>query len=986
MIENSSIKFLLRNSIFSLIPQALDELAPFMEVEMSTPGKVLFKKGDKLEFLIIPIQEPLSLLSDDKVNLLLRGRALALTHLLRNAALPYDVKSEDFNKLVVLPRKNLMSYFERNSSILNYLMLMTESEPFRKIKHVLVEKGVDQEKIMKLAQLVSAPVEFGANLISETIFLVESGRLSVDSEAFIGDFKGGEFFGGYHAHNRPNPGYKINGTGWVRKIDLQLGRQIGLDQQILDYFGTDPWVQSVHIKKERVEGLTEIPSKELAHWDVTKLGIDPKSYRVATSDWDSLKETIVYLLEAESIEANRSLIENRLERTQGSICLSLVGEILEYHGLLTRALRWKKDYQSINCPFLINFGNRLILAIKIEGGYVCCFDSCIGYYKLNLEFILKNSPDFVLSYQYLKAPKRDGTDQQILLRKKTFDFIWNVIKTEKKTALRIGVLTICTYILGAMTPKLNELLLDEVLKTEDRSTLTLCLSGLGLVGFFTIVFEYLKNKLVTKSSLALDDSFTRFTYFSAQKMSPRQFAKIGSGGVMNRLMEMEKIREFFSSETLNILFSIGSAVVFGLMLCMYSSMLVFFILGYFFIVFLILYFGRKYLYKLNLKSFEVMSKTNSFIGDSISNVLAIKAFSASDTIARDWETLNFDLIENNKKVAMINSALDQLVELLGSILNISVVWFCISNFSSKDGLSFGQLFAIIQLVNQTVSPMGRLVDFFSKIEDMKLSIDKVNDILLSDEKEDGNSKHSINLTGKIRFDRVSFKYAEEAPLILKDISFTIYPGQTVAIVGKSGSGKTTIANLIAKEVTPSAGRIYYDDVDSSFIDADEIKSQIGYIQQSNQLFSGSILSNVAFKDEAPDRTKLDNAYLLSNSDTFLHSFPQGDNTFLAEGGLGLSGGQKQRLTMARTIYTAPRLMILDEATSALDSESEGVIIQKMVESKGSVTKIIIAHRLTTIRSADYIYVVDCGQIVQNGTHNDLILMNGVYKDLFQDQA
>lgn|GEM_PF-2819251 len=986
MIENSSIKFLAKNSIFSLIPDALEELAPFMEVELSTPGKILFKKGDKLESLIIPIQEPLSLLGEDKVHLLLRGRALALTSLLCNSALPYDVKSEEFNKLVVLPRKYLMSYFERNSSILKYLMLMTESEPFRRIKHILVEKGVGQDDILKLSQLISEAIEFNPQLISESVLLVESGNLSIDSQAFTGELRGGEFIGGFHAHNRPNPGYKINGQGRVRKIDLDRGRQEGLDRAILDYLGTDPWVQSVHIKKNRAEGITAIPSNVQSEWDTSKLGIDPHRFKIAGSDWDSIKETIVYLLEAEFIEANRSLIENRLERTDGTICLSLLGEILEYHGILTKALHWKKDFNFIKYPLLIPFGNRILLVMQLEGGQACCFDSCLGFYKVDLKYLLDNCPDVVLTYQYLKAPQRQKDDQQASLRKKTFEFVWNVIKTEKKTAFRIAILTICTYLLGAFTPKLNELLLDEVLKTEDLNTLTLCLSGLAMIGFFTIIFEFLKNKLITKSSLTLDDAFTRFTYFSAQKLSPQQFSKLGSGGVMNRLMEMEKIREFFSSETLNILFSLGAAVVFGSMLSMYSGALVLFVLGYFLIIFCILYFGRKYLSRLNLKSFEVMSKTNSFIGDSVSNILAIKAFSASESVAKEWETLNYTLIQNNKQVAMINSALDQLVELLGSVLNISIVWFCISSLSSKGGLSFGQVFAIIQLVNQTVSPMGKLVDFFSKIEDMKLSIDKVNDILLVDETEKTKAKHSINLTGKIRFDRVSFKYAEGAPLVLKDVSLTIYPGQTVAIVGRSGSGKTTIANLIAKEVAPSAGRIYYDDVDSLFIDPDEVKSQVGYIQQNNQLFSGSIKSNVAFKDEAPDQKRLDLAYALSNSDTFLHSFPQVDDTFLAEGGLGLSGGQKQRLTMARTIYSAPRLMILDEATSALDSESEGVIIQKMLENKGAITTIIIAHRLSTIRSADYVYVVDGGEIVQDGTHNDLILKDGVYKDLFQDQA
>jgi subfamily B ATP-binding cassette protein HlyB/CyaB len=987
VIENSYFKFLSKGSIFSLIPEALDELGPFMEIQLVTPGKIILNDGDILDSLVIPLQEPLSLISNDKVLLLQKGRALSLTSLLRNEPVRYKVVSEEFNKILFLPRSYLMNYFENNKDVLTYLMLMTECESFRRIKHMLTEKGVLQKDIVKFAGIVSSRVPFTEGMLARGILLLEEGAFSIESDEFYADLKGGEFVGGFYAINRPNPGYKIGGSGFVRYIDAEKLRSIGLNKIIQEYLGSEPWIKATNATEHRIKGITEIPKNVLGQWLQSDLGIDPYDIKTCNSDWDSIKETLFMVLKSFDIEINRSIIDNRLLRSPNTICFSVVAELLEHHGLLTKIIRWKEDLVYLKLPLIIPFGNRVVTVINQDEKDFFCFDGILGFYKIKKFYFINNCPDMSITITSLKVPKMEEKEEASKLRMKTFSFIWQIIRTEKKTAMRIGLLTAFTYALGAFSPKLNEVLLDEVLKTEDHQTLWMCLSGLALVGFFSVLFDFMKNKLITQSSMTLDDTLTRFIYAQAMKLTPTSFSKLGTGGILNRLMEMEKIRAFFSTESLHIVFSIGSALIFGSLLASYSSSLVPFIMIYFVVILIIQYFGRKYLYKIKLEEFNLQSKTNSFIGDSVANVLAIKAFSATHSVAKEWEALNTDLAELGKKSAVFQSILDLGVEVLGQITNIGILWYCMSALNTPGkSLSFGEVFAIIQLVKQTIAPMGSLVDFLTNIEDMKLSIDKVNNIIFADNSEDSKAKHSVNITGKIKFDRVSFKYTEDSPLILKDVTLTIYPGQSVAIVGKSGSGKTTIANLIAKENHPTVGRIYFDDVDSTFIDSNEIKSQIGYIQQNNQLFSGSIKSNVAFKDESPDSDRLTYAYAMANCDSFLKNFPQRDDNYLAEGGLGLSGGQKQRLTMARTIYANPKIMILDEATSALDSESENVIINKLLENKGKITSIVIAHRLSTIRSADYVYVVDKGQIVQEGTHNDLILKDGVYKELFQDQA
>jgi ABC-type bacteriocin/lantibiotic exporter with double-glycine peptidase domain len=987
VIENSYLRFLSKGSIFSLIPGALEELSPFMEIIFARPGKSIYKAGDLLDSLVIPLQEPLSLVANEKILMLQKGRALSLSSLLRNLPLPYDVESEEFNKLLVLPRQHLMDYFERNKDVLSYLLLMTECESFRRIKHVLSEKGCPQHQLIQLSILVSEPKDFSEELLKKGIVLIESGELKAESDQMASDFTGGEFAGGFHAISRPNPGYTLRGHGKVRLIEAEQLRKVQFDKSILEYFGTDPWIKLQVSPEKRQLSVTPIPSEFLQEWRQDILNLDPQDLRVCSSDWEAIKENLEMILKYYHIDCNKSMLDNRLNRAPRTLCFSLIAEILEHHNLLTKVISWKEDIHHIKFPLLVSYGNRLVTILNQDENTFHCYDGCLGFYKINKNYLISQTPDAAIAITQVLVPQMESEASQAKTRLRTFLLIWGVIKTERKTAIRIGLITLCTYGLGAVSPKLNEILLDEVLKTEDSITLWACLSGLFFAGFFIVVFNFMKNKLITKSSMVLDEILTRYTYAQGQRLSPSSFSRLGTGGIMSRMMEMEKIRSFFSTESLGVVFNIGSAIIYGAMLAGYGASLLIFIISYFLILLVLQYFGRRYLYKINLKEFNLQSMTNSFIGDSISNILPIKAYSAAPSIAQNWESLNAELAESSKKSAMFGIFLDSLIDLIGEVTKIGIIWYCISSLNTpQNTLSFGQVFAIIQLIGQVLGPMGSLVNFLTAFEDMKLSIDKVNEIIFASSSEDDKAQHSVNITGKIKFDRVNFKYLEEGPLILKDISLTIYPGQSVAVVGKSGSGKTTIANLIAKENIPTSGRIYFDDVDSSFINNDEIKSQVGYIQQNNQLFSGSIRSNVAFKDESPDQDRLGVVYELANCDSFIQKFPQKDENYLAEGGMGLSGGQKQRLTMARALYSDPKIMILDEATSALDSESESMIITKLLENKGKVTTIIIAHRLSTIRNADYVYVVDQGQVVQEGTHNDLIIKDGVYKELFQDQA
>jgi ATP-binding cassette subfamily B protein len=291
-------------------------------------------------------------------------------------------------------------------------------------------------------------------------------------------------------------------------------------------------------------------------------------------------------------------------------------------------------------------------------------------------------------------------------------------------------------------------------------------------------------------------------------------------------------------------------------------------------------------------------------------------------------------------------------------------------------------------VSQMIKPSLLLSGTFVIIGRFITSLDRILEFLQKRQEQPVSgvlATHSFRLKGKIRLENVSFRYDEQSPWILHELSFTIYPNQVVAIVGRSGGGKTTLANLIAGNLKPTTGRIFFDDFDSSFLSSSALRHQIGFIMQENKLFAGTLAENIAYFDDISEADDVQLAAGRSGIAEFIQSLPLKYGYRLAECGIGLSGGQRQKISVARTLYRSPGIILMDEATSALDAESESTLVENMKEVLQGKTAIIIAHRLSTIRNADRILVLEEGKLVEEGGHTDLLNRSGVYSELFQAQ-
>lgn len=284
-------------------------------------------------------------------------------------------------------------------------------------------------------------------------------------------------------------------------------------------------------------------------------------------------------------------------------------------------------------------------------------------------------------------------------------------------------------------------------------------------------------------------------------------------------------------------------------------------------------------------------------------------------------------------------------------------------------------------------PLLRMVNLWQEFQQVGISIQRLGDVLNAKPEPSYNPNRMTlpKIAGQIIFDDVDFRYRVDGPPVLQHVSLALQPGQIIGVVGRSGSGKSTIAKLVQRLYVPERGRILVDGVDLAQVDPAWLRRQVGVVLQENFLFNRSVRDNIALADPGLSMDRVLQAAKLAGAHEFILELPEGYDTSVGEHGCALSGGQRQRIAIARALVANPRILIFDEATSALDYESEAIIQRNMAQICKGRTVIIIAHRLSTVRPAHRIYVIDRGQLVEQGTHDDLLKRNGMYTRLHQHQ-
>ncbi|WP_208345836.1 peptidase domain-containing ABC transporter, partial [Aetokthonos hydrillicola] len=627
-------------------------------------------------------------------------------------------------------------------------------------------------------------------------------------------------------------------------------------------------------------------------------------------------------------------------------------------------------------------GKHYIVVYEITKTHVIVGDPAIGQRHLKRSEFLADWTGYALLLQ--PTSLLEDTSEETTGLWKFFE----IIKPHSKVLLEVFVASVLIQIFGLVTPLLTQVLLDRVI--VQGSTMTLHAVGLGLLifGFFRVfmsgVRQYLLDHTANRVSISLLVGFIKHTF----RLPLSYFESRYVGDIVSRIQENQKIQRFLTGEALSVILDLLTLVIYlGLMLS-YSwqmTLLVLLIVPPFFIL---AFASTSILRRMSREIFNAGAEENSYLIQSLTGIRSVRSMAIEQTVRWHWEELLNKLVKKGFSAQVISNRLQVISSLIQTLMNTGLLWFG-AWLVINNKLTIGQLVAFNMLMGNVLSPFQRLAVLWNQLQEIIISAERINDVLEAEPEEDlqNNPRQSLRkLQGRIQFEHLSFRYHPESERnVLENISFEIEPEQTVAVVGRSGSGKTTLSKLILGLYPPTEGRVLIDGHDVTNISLRSLRSQVGVVDQDTFLFGATVRENISIAHPEASLEDVITAARLAGADEFIRQLPMGYETQIGEGGGMLSGGQRQRLAIARALLGNPRFIIFDEATSHLDSESERIIQNNLKTILKGRTSLIIAHRLSTVRNADLILVLDHGVLVESGTHDELIAKKGHYFYLNQQQ-
>ncbi len=546
---------------------------------------------------------------------------------------------------------------------------------------------------------------------------------------------------------------------------------------------------------------------------------------------------------------------------------------------------------------------------------------------------------------------------------------------------------LATTVIKSVIPLVASHFIDQYLSNLNQLAVTVLLVYYGLYILQTVV-QYVGNLLFARVSYSIVRDIRRDAFANMEKLGMSYFDKTPAGSIVSRLTnDTETISDMFSG----ILSSFISAV-FIFLTTLYTMLVLDFrltalVLLFLFLplIFLLVNLYRKKSVKIIEKTRSLLSDINSKLAENIEGIRIIQAFNQEKRLQAEFDEINQEhLVYANRSVALDALFLRPAMSLL-KLLGYAVLMAYFGYRGFSIGITVGTMYAFIQYINRLFDPLIEVTQNFSTLQTAMVSAGRV--FALIDERtyeplqENGQAKVQ---EGNIRFEHVCFSYDGKHP-ILDDISFSVNKGETIAFVGHTGSGKSSIINVLMRFYEFQSGRVLLDDVDIRDFSQEELRKNIGLVLQEPFLYHGTIKSNIAMYQETSDE-QVQAAAAFVDADSFIQELPQGYDSPVSERGLSFSTGQRQLLAFARTVASQPKILILDEATANIDSETESLVQASLAKMRQGRTTIAIAHRLSTIQDANCIYVLDKGRIIESGTHEELLALGGTYHKMYSLQA
>lgn len=653
--------------------------------------------------------------------------------------------------------------------------------------------------------------------------------------------------------------------------------------------------------------------------------------------------------------------------------------------------RLKKD---LPLPLIAHWEqNHFVVVYRIANGRVWVADPKVGKLRLSEQEFLNGWISDVNNYEaqgivLLLETTPDFFDREGEKRSRTgFAFLWTYLYRYKKLIWQLGIGLLLGSFIQLVFPFLMQALVDKGVQLSDPNFVYLILGAQGMLFFSQVAVEFIRGWILLNIGTRVNINLVSDFLIKLMRLPMAFFDAKMTGDLLQRIYDNERVERFLTSSSLVTLFSVVSLAVFGFVLLFYNTLIfwIFFIAAAFYFGWIALFMHRRRI--LDYRKFEQMAENQNTLIQLVNGMQEIKLANAEKQKRWAWERIQARLFRVNTQYLATDQIQRAGAAFINEGKNILISVIAARAVISGD-MSLGMMLAVQYIIGHMNAPLESLVQFILAAQEAKISLERMNEIHKRDDEEPADSPKVTVLpaNGGISLENVSFRYGgPHDPWVLRNIKLNFPEGKTTAIVGTSGSGKTTLLKLMLNFYPPSEGIVRLGDLALSNVQSKLWRSHCGVVMQDGFIFSDTIARNIALGEEYIDRRRLLYAAKAANIQTFIEGLPLGYNTKIGQDGIGISQGQRQRLLIARAVYKNPDYFFFDEATNALDAYNERVIMHNLEHVFRNKTVIIVAHRLSTVRHADNIIVLEKGEVVEQGMHEELTARRGAYYHLVKNQ-